>query len=107
MQAFGQDAKPDAQKIALHLTAAGPQTVEVFTMQTTKRISSKVVQKFDKHCSPKKKETFKHCVLCSCAQFQTESFKAFVMDLKLKARSCNFGELKAIVWSDCNHSPVV
>lgn len=99
LQAVGLDAKPDARRIALFLTVAGPQAVEVFNTfvfarAVDKEKFDKVVEKFDEHCSPKKNETFERYVLRSRTQLQTESFFAFVTDLKLKARTCNFGELK-------------
>lgn len=99
LQALGLDNKSDARKIALLLTVAGPQAVEVFNTfvfaeRDHKDQFDKVVEKFDDHCSPKKNETFERYVFRSRLQSQTESFDAFVTDLKLKARTCNFGELK-------------
>ncbi len=50
--------------------------------------------KFDSHCSPKKNETFERYVFHSRLQQQGETFDSFIMDLKLKARTCNFGQLQ-------------
>ena len=93
LQALGWDTKPDAQKTAL------PQAVEVFNTfvfasEDDNEKSDKVVEKFDEHCSPKKNETFKRYVFRSHTQVQADSFDAFVTDLKLKAGTCNFGQLK-------------
>ena len=98
LQAIGLDSKPDARKIALLLTVAGPQAVEVYNTfvyasAEDKEKFDKVVEKFDEHCSPKKNETFERYVFRSRTQQQTESFDAFATDLKLKARTCNFGDL--------------
>ncbi|KAF7643184.1 hypothetical protein LDENG_00243950, partial [Lucifuga dentata] len=53
-----------------------------------------VVQKFDEHCSPKKNKTFEWYVFHSRMQQPGESFDAFLTDLKLKAKTCNFGMLQ-------------
>ncbi|KAE8291509.1 Retrovirus-related Pol polyprotein from transposon 17.6 Protease [Larimichthys crocea] len=99
LQALGLDTKSDARKIALLLTVAGPQAVEVyntfvFAERDHQEQFDMVVEKFDEHCSPKKNETFERYVFRSRMQVQGESFDAFVTDLKLKARTCNFGNLK-------------
>ena len=99
LQALGWDTKPDADKIALLLAFAGPQAEEVFNTfvfasEDEDEKFEKAVGKFDKHCSPKKNETFERYVFRSRTQVQEESFVAFVTDLKLKATTCNFGQLK-------------
>lgn len=99
LQAIGLDNKPDARKIALLLTVAGPQAVEVyntfvFATADDKEKFDVVVAKFDEHCSPKKNETFERYVFRSRIQQPTESFDTFLTDLKLKARTCNFGQLQ-------------
>ena len=96
LQALGLDDKPDVRLIALLLTVAGPQAVEVFNTfmfdsEDDKEKFDMVVTKFDEHCSPKKNETY---VCRSRIQIPAESFDAFVSDLKLKARTCNFGVLR-------------
>ncbi|KAI3355026.1 hypothetical protein L3Q82_017850 [Scortum barcoo] len=73
LQAVGLDSKPDAQKIALLLTVAGPQAVEVYntfvyTDGEDKDKFDTVVQKFDEHCSPKKNETLERIQLKDDAQ---------------------------------------
>ncbi|RVE61333.1 hypothetical protein OJAV_G00169770 [Oryzias javanicus] len=97
--AIGLDAKPDARKIALLLTVAGPQAVDVFNTFVFVDAGDRdkfdaVLLKFDEHCSPKKNETYERYVFRSRLQQLTESFDAFVTDLKLKARTCNFGVLQ-------------
>ena len=99
LQAVGLDSKPDARKIALLLTVAGPQAVEVFntfvyTDGEDKDKFDTVVEKFDEHCSPKKNETLERYVFRSRMQQPGESFDAFLTDLKLKAKTCNFGVLQ-------------
>ncbi|XP_042078199.1 uncharacterized protein LOC121814780 [Haplochromis burtoni] len=99
LQAVGLDSKPDTRKIALLLTVAGPQAVEVyntfvFATAEDKEKFDEVVRKFDEHCSPKKNETFERYVFRSRIQQPSESFDTFLTDLKLKARTCNFGQLQ-------------
>ena len=96
LQALRMDDKPDARLIALLLTVTGQQAVEVFNTFVSESKDDKekfdvAVTKFDEHCSPKKNETY---VCRSRIQIPAESFDAFVSDLKLKARTCNFGVLR-------------
>lgn len=99
LQAVGLDEESYARKIALLLLAvAGPQSIEVFNMLVFDREEDKgkydvVIRKFDLHCSTKKNETFERYVFRSRLQLQGKTFDSFVMDLKLKARTCNFGLL--------------
>lgn len=66
----------------------------VYTEGEVKDKFDRVVQKFDEDCLPKKNESFEWYVLRSCIQQPAESFDVFLMDLKLKARTCNFGVLQ-------------
>uniref|UniRef100_A0A8C6LCJ1 ribonuclease H n=1 Tax=Nothobranchius furzeri TaxID=105023 RepID=A0A8C6LCJ1_NOTFU len=99
LQAVGLDSKPDVRKIALLLTVAGPRAVEVFNTfvfedEEDQHKFDVVLQRFDDHCSPKKNETFERYVFRARLQQQDESFDVFLTDLKLKARTCNFGILQ-------------
>ncbi len=53
-----------------------------------------VIEKFDSHCLPKKNETFERYVFHTRLQQRGETFDSLLMDLKLKARTCNFGLLQ-------------
>ena len=62
LEAMGLDTKPDARKVALLLTIAGPEAVEVyytfvFDEEGDGAKLDKVLSKFEAHCSPKKNET--------------------------------------------------
>lgn len=62
MQAVGLADESDSRKIALLLTVAGPQAIEVyntfaFAAAADREKYDEVVKKFDEHCSPKKNET--------------------------------------------------
>lgn len=93
------------RKIALLLTVTGPQAIEVFNMLAFEQVEDKgkydiLIQKFDSHCSPKMNETFKRYAFRSLLQQHIETFHSFLMDLKQKARTCNFGLLHDSVICD-------
>lgn len=96
--AMGLETKLDARKIALLLTIAGPQAIEVYNTFVYDDADDKdkldvVLSKFDAHCSPKKTETYERYVFRSRIQQQREPFDNFLTDLKLKAQTCNFATL--------------
>lgn len=77
---------------------AGRQAVEVYNTfvfidEEDKDNFDVVVKTFDEHCSPKTNESFERYVFRSRIQQTAESFDVFPTDLKLKARTCNFGVL--------------
>lgn len=99
IEAMGLDSKPDARKVALLLTIAGPQAIEVyntfvFVGEEDPLKLDTVLAKFEAHCSPKKNETYERYVFRSRLQQPSESFDSFLTDLKIKAQSCNFNTLK-------------
>lgn len=99
MSAIGLDNKPDARKIALLLTVAGPQAIEVFNTFEFAEAEDKekydsVIQKFHAYCSPQKNAVYERYVFRSRMQQPNETFDCFVTDLKLKAKSCDFGDLR-------------
>ena len=99
MAAIGLDNKPDARKIALLLTVAGPQAIEVFNTfefaePDDRQKYDAVIRKFHAHCSPQKNTVYERYVFRSQMQQPEETFDCFVTDLKLKAQSCDFGDLK-------------
>lgn len=53
-----------------------------------------VLELFNDYCTPQKNEVYERYVFRSHMQKQCESFGAFLTDLKTKAQTCNFGELK-------------
>lgn len=98
VMAMGLDTKPDTRKVALLLTVAGPQAIEVFNTFVFDAPEDKdnldvVLGKFDAHCTPNKNETYERFMFRSRVQRQ-EPFDSFVTALRLKAQSCNFGTLK-------------
>ncbi len=98
LKAIEADKKSDAQKIALLLTVAGPEVIEVFnTLTFTEEDKGKydvVVQKLEEYCIPRKNETYERYVFRSRVQRDGENCEQFITDLKIKSQTCNFGALK-------------
>ena len=97
--AMGLETKLETRKVALLLTIAGPQAIDVFNTFVFDNPGDGekldvVLNKFDAHCSPKKNETYERYVFRSRTQRQQEPFDSFLTDLRLKAQSCNFATLK-------------
>lgn len=97
LQAIGADEEDDERKVALFLTVAGSDAIDVFNsfqlMAVEQNNFKLVIEKFDTFCTPKRNETFERYVFNSRIQTGTESVEEFIMDLKLKSQSCNFGAL--------------
>jgi len=95
--AIGAAKKSDEQKIALFLTIAGPDTIEVYnTLEFNDDDKDKydvVIKKIEEYCTPRKNETYERYVFRSRMQTSDESFEQFVTDLKIKSQSCGFGDL--------------
>ncbi|KAK7933488.1 hypothetical protein WMY93_004384 [Mugilogobius chulae] len=99
ISAVGVDSRANERKIALLLTIAGAEAIDVFNTFTYNEPEDKdkfdeVIKKFDEHCVAKKNETYERYVFRSRLQQPGESFDVFLTDLKIKAQSCNFGDLK-------------
>ncbi|XP_060752196.1 uncharacterized protein LOC132863418 isoform X2 [Tachysurus vachellii] len=97
--AIGQTAAADDRKIALLLTIAGVDAVEVFNTfifedEADKKKLDKVLEKFDVHCLTKKNETYERYVFRARIQHEGEAFDCFLTDLKIKAKTCNFNDLR-------------
>lgn len=99
LQAIGCNGKPDARKIALLLTVAGRLALELYNMfmyldDQDKNKFDTVVQKFDQQCLPQKYWTFECYIFRSLVQQLAESVHMYLIDLKLKGRTCNFRVLR-------------
>ena len=98
MLAAGHDAKQPKQKIALLPRVARKQAIEVydtfsFTAEEEGKYES-VIEKFNAYCNPKKNETYERYVFHRRKQLQGEPVEQFVADLKLKAQTCQFDNLR-------------
>lgn len=99
LSAVGVDRRADERKIAMLLTVAGTDAIEVFNTFVFAQPEDRdkfeeVLKMFDGHCLSKKNETYERYVFRSRVQHQGETFDNFLTDLKLKAQTCNFGDLR-------------
>ena len=96
--ATGLDTKTSRHKIALLLHVARKQAIDVYnTFSFTEEEDGdfdSVIEKFNSYCNPMKNETYERYVFHSRKQLQGEPIEQFVTDLKLKAQTCQFENLK-------------
>jgi len=108
--AIGAETKSDARKNALLLTCAGQQAMDVYnTLELPDEVEIKpatgedaavlqgpkyetVLKAFDNYCAPKTNETYERYIFRCRRQKEGETFDSFVTDLKLKGRTCDYGE---------------
>ena len=95
--AAGLDGKPDKQKVALLLHVAKKPAIDVYNTFTfagaEENTYASVLHKFDAYCNPKTNETYERYIFYIRNQQQGESVEQFVTDLKLKAKTCAFGDM--------------
>uniref|UniRef100_A0A224Z9B6 Tick transposon n=1 Tax=Rhipicephalus zambeziensis TaxID=60191 RepID=A0A224Z9B6_9ACAR len=86
------------QKAAIFLHVAGQEAIDVFnTLNLTPEEAKDydaLVKAFEAYCLPKCNETYERYVFRSRRQAHGEPFEQFFRDLQLKARTCNFGDLR-------------
>ena len=80
MEAIDMNSKPDKQKIAVLLTVAGPEAIDF----------AAVMRKFDQYCTPRVNETYERYVFRTRLQHEGETIEQYVIDLKHKAKTCNY-----------------
>ena len=94
MEAVNLDSKPDKRKIAVLLTVAGPEAIDVFnTLSFTDGEQDNfatVIRKFDKYCT-RFNETYERYAFRTRVQYEGERIVQYVTDLKHKAKTCNYG----------------
>ena len=116
MMAIGADTKADPQKVALLLTCAGQAAIDVYnTFEfpasiplnegeqqpiSASKTYATVITAFDGYCKPKTNESYERYVFRNRTQKEGETFDAFLTDLKLKIRTCNYAELKNSIIRD-------
>ncbi|OCT95534.1 hypothetical protein XELAEV_18013221mg [Xenopus laevis] len=96
MKATNTRTLPSVHKVALLLTIAGEEALQIFnSFQLGKYDYFKVVMgKFENYCTPKENETYGRCIFNSRVQSPIESIEEYITDLKLKSRTCNFAQLR-------------
>ena len=94
LTAINADKKGDTQKIALLLTCASAQAINVYnTLDIDKNDKYEDIKTKEGFCAPKKNETYERFVFRNTKQEEGEQFDSFLTKL-LRSKSCNYGELR-------------
>ena len=77
----------------------GPDALEVYNTfswenKGDKRKVAKILEKFEAHCVPRRNIRWERHLFNTCSQCDGETTDQYVTDLKIKAQTCEFGELK-------------
>lgn len=96
--------RTDSQKMAALLHVAGVHAIKVyntFTFESPEvRDYATVIKKFEECCMPKVNEIYERYVFRNCMQEEREPIEKYVVRLKDKAQSCNYGNLKDSIIRD-------
>ena len=97
--ASGLSEKDVGIQAAAFLHVAGPEALEVyntFSLSTAddKNKVDKIMEKFDQYCNPRKNVTWERHKFNTRNQQPGETIDQYVTDLKTKAQTCEFAELK-------------
>ena len=84
---------------ATFLHIAGPEALEVYNTFTwddnnDKSKVHKIIEKFDQYCNPRKNITWERQKFNTRNQQTGETIDQYVTDLKTKAQTCEFAQLK-------------
>ena len=99
LSATEKDAKSDKIKLSILLHCIGEKGREIyncFTFESNddKMKFSKILEKFDEYCNPRKNLTFLRYKFFTYRQKEGENFDDFMTQLKKLSADCEFGELK-------------
>ena len=93
LTAFGAGDKLAVQKVAMLLTVAGPGAIDLYNTFVLAEADGEVfyivVDRFDKHCAPRRNDVFERYTFRCRVNQETEIYDSFITDLRLKARTCN------------------
>lgn len=97
--ASGLSEKDEKVQAATSLHVAGPEALEIYNTfswenEGDERKVTKIMEKFQAYCEPRKNITWERHVFNTCNQEVGETIDQYVTKLKTKARSCEFGALK-------------
>ena len=97
--ASGLSEKGEKVQVAPLLHIAGPDALEVYNTFTwedenDKNKANKTLEKFEAYCIPRKKVTWQRHLFNTRNQSSDKSFDQYLTDLKTKAQSCEFNDLK-------------
>ncbi|XP_061193379.1 uncharacterized protein K02A2.6-like [Saccostrea echinata] len=99
LTASGMDDKEDKLKTNILLHLIGPDAVEIYNTFEFEDARNKlklkpVLDKFKEYCNPRKNIIFERHIFNSRSQGPAEPIDSYVTNLKNKAKSCEFGEIK-------------
>jgi hypothetical protein len=97
LQATGSDEKSEATQLAMFLATIGDEALKVYntfeyTSEAERKKLSVVVKKFKEYCTPRKNVVFERFQFWKITQTPGESIDSFVTSLRLRAKSCEFGD---------------
>lgn len=95
LKATGAAQWPSDQKVALFLTIAGPDALQLYNSfqldPKEEEDFEAVLAHFDGHCLPRRNETYERFLFRTRVQGPHESLDDFAADLRHKSQFCNFG----------------
>ena len=96
-KASGAVEKDEETQCAIFLHMIGDDVLEIYdTFTFTDEEKGKInalIGKFEEHCSPKKNVTYERYKFNTCSQ-NGRPLDVFLVDLRSKAKMCEFGELQ-------------
>ena len=96
--ASGTAEKDDFVQSATLLHVVGEDALEIYNTFTWERAEDqnkveKIIEKFKEYCNPRRNVTYERHIFNTRNQQPDETVDHYVTDLKLKAKSCEFGSL--------------
>ena len=96
--ASGTSDKEEKTKAATLLHVVGTEALEVYNTFTWDSAGDEmkvepIMAKFEAYCNPRKNVTWERHVFNTRSQLPGEPIDHFVTDLRMKAKTCEFGEL--------------
>ena len=101
MSATGYNATsvPKKKQAAILLNIAAEEAIEVFNTFTFANDEEKddpetILEKFQNYCEPKKNITYERHIFNTRVQQQSQSFDAYLTELRVQAKKCAYGTLQ-------------
>lgn len=96
--ASGYEKKSNKKKCCMLLNLAGEQAIEVYNTFTYEEKDEQddpavLIQKFEEYCNPGRNITYERHVFNTRMQSVNETIDAYVTELRLQAKNCEFGAL--------------
>lgn len=104
LKATGASQWPNDQKVALFLTIAGPDALQLYNSfqldPKEEEDFEMVLALFEGHCLPRRNETYERFLFRTRIQEPHESLDDFATDLQHKSHFCNFGSQREALVRD-------